>query len=279
MMSGETRVAGIMGWPVRHSRSPRLHGYWLAHYGIDGVYLPFPVQPEHLRDALRALPMLGIMGVNLTIPHKEAALAVMDEIHPEARLVGAVNTVVVGRDGRLFGSNTDIEGFRSSLLASGAALSPARPAVVIGAGGAARGVVAALGKLGFRQIRLVNRTLSRSEGLIRALAPLGLDITPVDWTTRNAVLDAASLLVNTTSLGMLGEPPLDLDLGALPADAVVTDIVYAPLETPLLAAARARALCAVDGLGMLLHQARPGFHAWFGRDPEVTPALRAHVLG
>jgi shikimate dehydrogenase len=139
--------------------------------------------------------------------------------------------------------------------------------------------VAALGKLGFRQIRLVNRTLSRSEGLIRALAPLGLDITPVDWTTRNAVLDAASLLVNTTSLGMLGEPPLDLDLGALPADAVVTDIVYAPLETPLLAAARARALCAVDGLGMLLHQARPGFHAWFGRDPEVTPALRAHVLG
>jgi len=268
-----------MGWPVRHSRSPRLHGYWLAHYGIDGVYLPFPVQPEHLRDALRALPMLGIMGVNLTIPHKEAALAIMDEIHPEARLVGAVNTVVVGRDGRLFGSNTDIEGFRSSLLVSGAPLTPAGSAVVIGAGGAARGVIAALGKLGFRRIRLVNRTPARSEGLIRDLAPLDLDITPVDWDARDIALEGAGLLVNTTSLGMAGEPELDLDLGSLPADAVVTDIVYAPLETPLLAAARARGLFAVDGLGMLLHQARPGFHAWFGRDPEVTPALRAHVLG
>ena len=279
MISGQTRLAGIMGWPVSHSRSPRLHGYWLAQYGIDGAYLPFPVRPEHLADALKALPKLGISGVNLTIPHKEAALAHLDQIEPRARLIGAVNTIIVEKDGRLSGSNTDIEGFCASVLASGAVLAANHPAVIIGAGGAARAVIAALGALGFHRIRIVNRTGARTDALIKDLTPLGLELIAVPWETRAAALAEAGFLVNTTSLGMKGEPPLDLDLGPLPKTAVVTDIVYAPLETPLLAAARARGLFAIDGLGMLLHQARPGFKAWFGIDPAVTDALRAHVLG
>jgi shikimate dehydrogenase len=279
MITGKARLAGVMGWPVSHSRSPQLHGYWLAQYGIDGAYLPFAVRPEDLGEALKALPKLGIRGVNLTIPHKEAALSHLSEIEPRARLIGAVNTVVISEDGRLLGSNTDIEGFRAALLANGAALDTSRPTVVLGAGGAARAVVAALAALGFSAIRIVNRTAARAGALCATMKGQGPALSPVAWADRGAALEGAGLLVNTTSLGMTGAPALDLDLAPLPRGAVVADIVYVPLETPLLASARARGLAAVDGLGMLLHQARPGFKAWFGVDPEVSDALRRHVLG
>ena len=276
ILSGKARLAGVMGWPVAHSRSPRLHGFWLDRYGIDGAYLPLAVRPEHLEAALRALPLLGFRGVNLTLPHKEAALAALDEVDPEARRIGAVNTVAVTGDGRLRGWNTDAFGFLAHLRDAAPSWRPqAGPAVLLGAGGAARAVCAALAGAGVPEIRLVNRTRARAE---EVAAAIGGPIRALDWEQRAAALDGAALLVNTTTLGMAGQPPLDLDLGRLPPEAVVNDIVYVPLETPLLRAAAARGNVCVDGLGMLLHQARPGFAAWFGVEPEVDAGLRAFVL-
>jgi shikimate dehydrogenase len=275
ILTGKGRVAGVMGWPVAHSRSPRLHGYWLRHYGIDGAYVPFAVPPPRLEQALRALPALGIAGCNVTVPHKEAALGVVDEVEPLARRVGAVNTIVAGADGRLEGRNTDVVGFLAHLRESVPEWRPGDgPAAVLGAGGAARAVCVALLDAGVAEVRVVNRTMARAEALARDLA--GPVARP--WSERHAALADAALVVNTTSLGMGGQPPLELDLAPLGPGAVVYDLVYVPLETPLLASARSRGLRAVDGLGMLLHQARPGFAAWFGRDPEVTPELRAFVL-
>ncbi len=274
ILSGRARLAGVMGWPVGHSRSPRLHGYWLEHYGIDGAYLSLPVAPEHIETALRALPVLGFAGVNLTVPHKEAALGVVDRADALARRVGAVNTVVVAADGTLDGTNTDAFGFIENLRAGAPGWEPGRPAVVLGAGGAARAVCVGLADAGVAEIRLANRTAARAARLADELTGIHM----VAWEARGDALDGAGLLVNTTTLGMTGAPSLDIALDALPSDAVVTDIVYAPLETPLLAAARARGNPCVDGLGMLLHQARPGFAAWFGREPDVTEALRAFVL-
>lgn len=265
-----------MGWPVAQSRSPVLHGHWLEAYGIDGAYVPMAVSPDRLGEALRALPILGFAGCNLTIPHKEAALALLDGIDEPARRIGAVNTVVVGRDGRLEGRNTDGFGFLEALRAARPGWTGSEgPAVVVGAGGAARSILIALADAGIPEIRLVNRTDSRAAALALHLA--GPVVRAVAWSERHAALADAALLVNTTSQGMVGQPPLDLRLDRLPRSAIVNDIVYVPLETPLLAAARERGNPAVDGLGMLLHQARPGFAAWFGRDPEVTPALRAAV--
>jgi shikimate dehydrogenase len=275
-LTGAARLAGVMGWPVAHSRSPTLHGLWLAEHGIDGAYVPLPVRPEDLRLALQALPRLGFAGCNLTIPHKEAALDILDEIEPSARRAGAVNTVVVGVGGRLVGGNTDGYGFLEALRAAVPGWRGAGgPAVVVGAGGAARAVVATLLEEGAPEIRLVNRTAARAASLANAL---GGPIRVVAWDERTDALAGAALLVNTTSLGMAGQPALDLPLDRLAADAVVNDIVYVPLETPLLAAARVRGNKAVDGLDMLLHQARPGFKAWFGVEPRVTPALRAAVV-
>jgi len=275
-LSGRARVAGVMGWPVDHSLSPRLHGYWLSEYGIDGAYVPFPVTPDRLADALRALPALGIAGVNLTVPHKVAACELVDRLDPDAARIGAINTVVVSSDGTLEGRNTDTYGFLTAIRETVPGWTPgAAPCVVIGAGGAARAVCVALQQAGAAEIRLVNRTAARARELT---ATLGTPAASVAWDDRHAALDGAGLLVNATSLGMSGQPALELDLARLPENAVVDDIVYVPLETPLLAAARARGNRIVDGLGMLLHQARPGFAAWFGRDPAVTPALRAHVL-
>jgi len=277
--TGAYPVAGVMGWPVAHSRSPRLHGHWLTRYGIAGAYVPMAVPPAGLRRALAALPMLGLRGCNVTVPHKESALAAMDSADEFARRVGALNTVVVDREGRLHGSNTDGFGFLESLRQAGGPDAGAGPAVVLGAGGAARAIVAALLDAGTPELRLVNRTLSRAEALADELPGAdGRRARVVDWRDRESALDDASLLVNTTTLGMDGQPPLDLALDRLPANAVVTDIVYAPLVTPLLAAARARGLATVDGLGMLLHQARPGFEAWYGIRPTVDAALRAAVL-
>lgn len=268
--------AGVMGWPVAQSRSPVLHGFWLEQYKIDGSYELLPVPPDVLERELRALPARGFAGCNLTIPHKERALALLDRLDGAARRIGAVNTVIVARDGALEGRNTDAFGFHASLAAAMPGWNPAGgPAVILGAGGGARAVAAALVDHGAPEVRLLNRHRPRAEALAAAL---GGPITVLNWAQRAAALAGAALLINTTSLGMTGQPPLDIILDDLPRAALVNDIVYVPLETPLLAAARARGNPVVDGLGMLLHQARPGFAAWFGVEPEVTPALRARVL-
>jgi shikimate dehydrogenase len=279
-LTAKGRLAGVIGWPVGHSRSPQLHGHWLARYNIDGAYVPMAVAPERLEAALRGLAALGFRGCNVTVPHKEAAMALVDELDPLARRIAAVNTIVLREDGGLFGTNTDGFGFLANLQAGSPGWSAARgPAVVIGAGGAARAVIVALIDAGAPEIRLANR--ARAEKLVAELgaAELGGPVTVVDWDDRAAALDGAALLVNATTEGMVGRRALDLTLDALPADALVNDIVYVPLETPLLAAARARGNPVVDGVGMLLHQARPGFEAWFGVAPVVDAALRAAVLG
>ncbi|MFM9844124.1 MAG: shikimate dehydrogenase [Dongiaceae bacterium] len=274
--SGKTKLAGVIGWPVSHSRSPRLHGFWLNSYGIDGAYLPLAVRPEQLRDAIRALPLLGFAGANVTLPHKEAALSAVDRATPQARRIGAVNTIIAAADGTLDGSNSDGFGFLENLRQSAPRWQPGQgPAVLLGAGGAARAVAAALVDAGVPELRLVNRTAARAERLAHDIGgPIKLHA----WEQYGAALKDAALLVNSTTLGMKGRPPLDIDLQPLPPTAVVYDIVYVPLETPLLAAARARGLVTVDGLGMLLHQARPGFAAWFGVEPVVTPELRSFIL-
>ncbi len=271
---GTTRLAGLMGWPIKHTRSPRLHNFWLSLYGIDGAYLPLAVEPAKLETALRALPALGFAGSNVTVPHKEAALRIVDRVQPVARRVGAVNTVTVAADGTLEGRNTDAYGFLAALQDGAPNWVAERPAVILGAGGSARAAIVALLDAGVREIRVANRTRERAE----ALGELSSAVHAVAWSERSGALDGAGLLVNTTTLGMDGQQPLDIDLSILPKDAVVNDIVYSPLETALLAAARARGNVAVDGLGMLLHQARPAFFAFFGVDPQVTSALRDHVL-
>lgn len=280
-LTGAATLAGVMGWPVHHSRSPRLHGYWLDHYGIDGTYVPLAVAPERLEQALRGLPALGFRGANLTIPHKEAALSIVDEVTETARRIGAVNTVVVGSDGRLVGDNTDGFGFMANLVAKERPWrAAAGPAVLLGAGGAARAIAVALIEAGVPELRLVNRTIERAERLATALREMtdSLEVTVLPWEEKDEALSGANLLVNTTSLGMEGQPSLEIEFNRLPAAALVTDIVYAPLETGLLAAARAKKNPVVDGLGMLLHQGRPGFSAWFGVDPTVTDELRRVVL-
>jgi shikimate dehydrogenase len=275
ILSGQARLAGVVGWPVGHSLSPRLHGFWLERYGIDGAYVPLAVAPAHFARALAALVDMGFRGVNLTLPHKEAALGLCDEVEPLARRIAAVNTLVF-EDGRIKGTNTDAFGFLENLRQDAPGWEPAAgPALVLGAGGAARAVAVALLDAGAPELRLANRTAARAEALAQAL---GDRVTALPWPRRAEALEGLALLVNATSLGMAGQPALDLDLAPLPADALVSDIVYAPLETPLIARARARGNPAVDGLGMLLHQARPGFEAWYGVAPQVTAELRAFVL-
>jgi shikimate dehydrogenase len=270
-LSGKSVLAGILGWPVSHSRSPRLHGFWLARHGIDGAYLPLPVAPERFAPAVRALADLGFAGANVTIPHKEAAFALCDEVAGVARRAGSVNTLVF-RDGRILGTSTDGFGFLESIRDQAPGWqAEAGPAVVLGAGGAVRSVAAALLDAGCPRLTLVNRTPARAEAIARELGG------PIEVSDTPPLRDCA-LLVNGTSLGMQGEPPLEIDLSPMPSGGVVADMVYVPLETPLLARARARGLRAVDGLGMLLHQARPGFEAWFGVAPAVDAELRAFVM-
>jgi shikimate dehydrogenase len=270
ILSGKARLAGITGWPVSHSRSPRLHGLWLERYGVDGAYLPLPIAPEHFPAAINGLMLAGFVGVNVTIPHKVAAFALCDTVDESARLAGAVNTMVF-ENGRITGSNTDGWGFLENLRAHG--VDPASgPALIIGAGGSARAIAAVLLGLGV-QVTVANRTRARADDLARELPGLAV----IDWNARNPALADAALLVNTTSLGMQGHPPLDIDLDRGVFGLTVADIVYVPLETQLLAAARSRGFRCVEGLGMLLHQAVPGFRAWFGVDPVVDEALRRFV--
>lgn len=275
-VSGETKIAGIMGWPVAHSRSPQLHGYWLEKYGIDGLVVPLAVSPDRLETAVRGLPALGFRGSNVTIPHKETVATYMDRLSDVAQQVGAVNTIIVEDEGTLTGTNTDIFGFMAHLKASAPGWQPARPAVVLGAGGAARAVIAALLTDGVQEIRLLNRTRERAEMLAAHFGDAA--VTVRDWDDRAAALSDAGLLVNATSLGMTGKAPLDLNLDRLAPGTVVYDLVYSPLKTALLLAAEERGAVPVDGLGMLLHQARPAFQAWFGPDPVVDEGLRDHLV-
>lgn len=270
--------AGVIGWPVAHSRSPRLHGFWLRQYGLTGRYDKLPVPPEDLAGFFADLPKEpGFRGVNVTIPHKIAALPLMARIDETARRIGAVNTVVVQPDGSLHGSNTDAFGFIESLKADAPASwrADAGPAMILGAGGASRAIIVALLDAGAPELRIANRSANKAEALA---AEFGAKLKPVAWDERAGALGGVNLLVNTTSLGMAGQPPLEIALDDLPAAALVNDIVYAPLTTDLLARAAARGNPVVDGLGMLLHQGRPGFEAWFDVAPAVTPELRAAVL-
>jgi len=269
-ITGRTRLAGVVGWPVAHSRSPRLHNEWLRRYGIDGAYLPLPVAPGQLETALRGLQASGFAGVNVTIPHKQDAFALSDVLSPAARRCGAVNTLMFTPDGRLHGDNSDGQGFLDSLRAAG--VDPAAgSALLLGAGGAARAIAASLQAEGVA-VYLANRTRERADALAALLQDAHNPVRVLDWAARDRALGDQALLVNTTSLGM-GDAGLPCSLDGAAPTLVVSDIVYAPRVTPLLAEARARGLATVEGLGMLLHQARVGFAAWFGVDPTVDDSL------
>lgn len=275
--------AAIVGWPVDQSRSPALHGYWLKQHGINGHYGRLPVEPK--REALEALVAFlrntpNARGCNLTLPHKIDIMPLLDRIHPDAARIGAVNTVIKQPDGSLEGRNSDGFGFLAHLQASAPKWqAQAGPVVVLGAGGAARAIVCTLMDAGVPELRLINRTQESAVKLGTAFTPNdGRRIAIERWDDRSAALDGATLLVNTAALGMTGKPALEIDLAKLPTSAVVDDIVYIPLETDLLARARARGNACVDGLGMLLHQGRMGFKAWFGADPQVSDEQRKQVL-
>jgi shikimate dehydrogenase len=276
-LTGKSLLAGVLGWPINHSRSPRLHGYWLSKCGVDGAYVPFATHPAKLEQAIRALPALGFRGGNITLPHKERALTMVDEVTKVAKRIGAVNTLIVRDDGTILGDNSDGYGFLAHLVSTRPSWSGANgPAVVLGAGGAARAVVVALLETGVPEVRLINRTTRRAEELADEI---GGPIIVKAWEERDAALKEAGILVNSTNLGQAGQTRLDISLTHLPTSALVYDIVYTPLMTDLLLAADARGNPIVDGIGMLLHQATPGFAAWFGREPEVTAELRSFVLG
>jgi shikimate dehydrogenase len=268
-------TACVIGWPVKHSRSPVIHRFWLRQYGLAGDYVIHPVEPEKIEAFFAGFIDGPFVGCNVTVPHKEAAFAAVDQVEPAGLAIGAVNTI--WRDGRrLVATSTDGVGFLANLDegAPGWDGVPG-PAVVLGAGGAARAVLWALLQRGFAPVHIVNRTAARAEALA---ARFGRDVCPAGWDALSGLLGGTRVLVNATSLGMEGQSAVDIDLAPLPEDSLVTDIVYVPLETPLLAAARRRGLRTVDGLGMLLHQAAPGFAHWFGRMPEVSPDLRTAVL-
>jgi len=270
LLSGSAKLAGVAGWPVAHSKSPKIHGAWLARHNIDGAYIPLPVRPEDFAAVIRALAAAGFAGVNVTLPHKEAAFALADELTPAARRAGAVNTLVF-RAGKILGDNTDGYGFVANLRAHDAF--PTGPALILGAGGAARAIAAALDDSGI-PVAITNRGFARAKTLAEHF-----NLAVIPWEERADVLGGFALLVNATSLGMTGQPPLEMPLANAWDNLIVADIVYAPLETKLLADARARNLKPVEGLGMLLHQAVPGFAAWFGVTPAVDRDLYAIALG
>lgn len=269
-------LAGIMGWPVAHSRSPIIHNHWIKKYGLNGAYVQLPVAPGKLAQAVPGLAALGFKGCNITIPHKVEALQLVDEVDVMAKRMGAMNTIVVQADGSLKGFNNDGFGYIQSLIdAQPDWRADAGPITVLGAGGAARAVVLSLADRGAKEIRLLNRTLDKAEALAKEF---GSPVKALPWEERHAALADVALLVNTTSQGMHGQPDLDLNLDALPKHALVSDVIYVPLETPLLLAARQRGNPTVNGLGMLLNQARPAFHAWFGVMPEITDELKQALI-
>ena len=270
-------LAGVIGQPITQSRSPALHGHWLKRYGIAGHYIPMDVSSVNLPHVLNNLPKMGFRGVNITLPHKESVLDIADVISDRAALIGAANTLTFQSDGKIHADNTDGIGFISNLKQEAPGWDPkAGPALVLGAGGASRAIVAALLHEKVPEIILTNRTRARADAL---KAHFGGKIKVIDWTQAASHLDEVTTLVNTTALGMTGKEELKLNLDALTSKTLVTDIVYNPLITPLLASAAESGCFTVDGLGMLLHQAVPGFERWFGRAPEVDAELRHAVLG
>ena len=277
MSDTQIPLAGVIGSPIAHSKSPALHNHWLRKYGLKGHYVPLHVDQADLKSVLRTLPKMGFVGVNITIPHKETVLEHANIVTDRASLIGAANTLIFRPDRKIHADNTDGYGFIANLMQNAPGWrADAGPAAVLGAGGGARAVVAALIEAGATEVRIVNRTKPRAEAL---RADFGPRVVVGDWPRASEILDGAKLVVNTTSLGMVGKGELKVSLDPLERDAVVTDLVYAPLETPLLAAAKARGCHTVDGLGMLLHQAVPAFERWFGVRPEVDDATRAAVLG
>ena len=270
-------LAGVIGHPIAHSRSPLLHGHWLARYGIKGHYIPMDVSPSDLPQALAMLPKLGFVGVNVTIPHKEAVLKLAHVVTDHSALIGAANTLTFRPDGKIYADNTDGVGFMANLRQLAPHWQATHgPAALFGAGGAARAVIAALIEAGIPEIRIANRTRLRAEVL---RADFGGRVVVYDWLHAGDMLKGAALVINATSLGMTGKPDLRLPLDQLEARTVATDLVYTPLMTPFLTEAQSRGAHIVDGLGMLLHQGAPGFERWFGPRPLIDDATRAAVLG
>lgn len=275
-MNNTFTMAGVMGWPVAHSRSPAIHNHWIRQYNLNGAYGLFPVNPNDLEAAIRGIQALRLAGSNITIPHKVEAMKFMDWVDPLAQRMGAINTIVVQADGALHGFNNDGFGFLESLReAQSSWHAAAGPTVILGAGGAARAIVVSLIDAGATEIRLLNRTRSKADELAEEF---GAPVAAFNWSERREALAGAALLINTTNQGMHGQPALDIELTQLPISALVSDAIYIPLETSLLAAARLRGNTTVNGLGMLLHQARPAFRAWFGVMPEVTPELHQAII-
>lgn len=272
----EIPLAGVLGWPVAHSLSPKLHGHWLEYYELKGSYIAMPVHPDDFETVLRTLPKMGFVGVNLTIPHKESVLQIADIVTDRAALIGAANTLIFRDDGMIHADNTDGYGFITNLSQSAPSWDAGKgAAAVIGAGGAARAVVASLLETGVPELRITNRTKLRAEQI---KAEFGAKVVVYDWAQAGNMLEGAYTVVNATSMGMVGKPPLRVPLDALNPDAVVTDLVYTPLMTDFLNHAQARGCKTVDGLGMLLHQAVPGFERWFGVRPEVNDLSRQVIL-
>ncbi len=269
-------LAGVIGSPISHSRSPRLHQHWLKRYALPGYYIPMEIASADLESAVRSLPKLGFVGINVTIPHKEHIMSIVDLVSDRAALIGSVNTVIFRADGMIHGDNTDGYGFLENLRAGAPDWDPkSGPAAVIGAGGAARAILASLLDAGVPEVRLSNRTKNRADAL---QSEFGKRVQVYDWVQAGNMFEGAKTVVNASSLGMQGKPEMRIPLDGIERDAVVTDLVYTPLETPLLAHAKSIGCRTVDGLGMLLHQAAPGFERWFGMKPEVDEALRAAVL-
>tara|TARA_R110002051_G_scaffold17748_1_gene51606 strand:- start:3036 stop:3869 length:834 start_codon:yes stop_codon:yes gene_type:complete len=269
-------LAGVIGCPIAHSKSPKIHGHWLKTLGIQGAYIPMEVEPANLKEVVSTLPKMGFVGANVTLPHKEAIMEIADFVTDRAALIGAVNTLIFRADGKIQGDNTDGYGFLENLKTGAPDWAPqAGPAAVLGAGGAARAVIASLLDAGVPEIMLSNRTRVRAD---RLKSVFGNRVTVYDWVQAGNMLDHAALVVNTTSLGMIGKPELRVPLDGLRPNTVVTDLVYAPLKTKLLETAEEMGCVTVDGLGMLLHQAVPGFERWFGTRPEVDRAARTAAL-
>lgn len=276
MSNSKIPLAGVIGSPISHSKSPALHQHWLKTNGIQGFYIPMEVSRDNLADVIRTLPQMGFVGVNITIPHKEAVLEIADLVTDRAALIGAANTLIFRNNGVIHADNTDGYGFIENLRNGAPNWQPkSGPAVVFGAGGASRAIIASLIEVGVSEIRLSNRTRNRAEILQKEF---GAKVTVYDWVKAGNMMDGAATVVNTTSLGMVGKPEFRIPLDGLPSTAVVTDLVYAPLDTPFLVKARERGCTTVDGLGMLLYQAVPAFERWFGTRPVVDDELRQTVL-
>ena len=276
-MKQNVPIAGVIGNSISHSKSPKLHQHWLRRYGIRGEYVPLHVESENLESVIRSMPKMGFVGANVTIPHKVDVMQFADQISDRATLVGAANTLIFKDDGKIYADNTDGYGFMANLRQGAPDWDPkSGPAMVLGAGGACRAIIVALADAGVTEIFLTNRTRAKADAL---RAEFGARIQVVDWVQAGNVVEDAATLINTTSLGMTGQPELRVPLDGLRPDTLVTDIVYSPLQTPLLVQAQAAGCRTIDGLGMLLHQGVPGFERWFGKRPEVDDATRQVVLG